>query len=72
MSAPTKRPAHRPRLDPACARVKLSARVHPVSLTVLRYHAVERGISVGRLIDGLILHLPAPVFASRKVHRARS
>lgn len=45
-----KRPAHRPRLDPAYARVLFSTRVHPGTLAIIRADR-RPGESTGQVLD---------------------
>jgi len=48
------RPAHRPRRDPAAARVVRSYRLHPATITKLDAEAKRSGESAGQVIDRLV------------------
>ena len=52
------RPAHRPRLDPAAARVSRGFRCRPDTLARLDDEAKRTGLSAGQVIDRLARTLP--------------
>lgn len=47
----TPRPAHRPRQDPAAARVNLHVRVHPSTRAAIDAEAKRSGESAGQVVD---------------------
>lgn len=52
------RPAHRPRRDPAAARINLVVRVHPDTRSRIAAEARRTGESQGQVVDRLASALP--------------
>lgn len=58
MIRPPARPAHRPRLDPLVARVRISYRLDPRSVRRIDREAKRTGLSAGQVVDRLASELP--------------